>query len=184
MHGRISPLNPLMSVAGTALTVDVRPGDNLMIHAAIELARPGDVLVIDGKGDLTSALMGAIMVAACRARHIAGVVVDGAVRDSREIQQPDFPVFCVGTNANGPTKDWPGRIGHPVSVGGVTVHSGDLIVGDADGIVVVERSQIAAVFQAAKKKLVEETELISSIRAGHLKSKWLTIAQRKTGMLE
>lgn len=183
MHGRIRPLDSLMSVAGTALTVDVRPGDNLMIHAAIDLAQPGDVLVIDGKGDQTSALLGAIMVAMCKARHISGVVVDGAVRDSLEIQNPDFPVFCMGTNPNGPTKSWAGRIGHPVSAGGVTVSSGDLIVGDADGIVVVERHRISEVLLAAKSKVAEEAEMIASVRAGKQRGPWLTLALRKAGVL-
>src|SRR5689334_23753423 len=119
LHGRIQALRPRMKLAGSALTVEVRPGDNLMIHAAIALARPGDVLVIDGKADQTAALMGTIMMNACRQVDIAGVVVDGAVRDSLEIDEMDFPVFSVGTNPNGPTKLASGRIGHPVSVGGV-----------------------------------------------------------------
>ena len=105
MHGRIQALRPRMKVAGPALTVEVRPGDNLMIHAAIAMAKPGDVLVIDGKGDQTSALMGTIMMTACRQLGIAGVIVDGAVRDSLEIDEMDFPVFSVGTNPNGPTKN-------------------------------------------------------------------------------
>jgi regulator of RNase E activity RraA len=141
LHGRIAALRHRMKMACSALKVEVRPGDNLMIHAAIALARPGDVLVIDGKGDQTAALMGTIMMNACRQVGIAGVVVDGAVRDSLEIDEMDFPVFSVGTNPNGPTKLASGRIGHPVSVGGVTVRSGDLVVGDADGVVVVERIQ-------------------------------------------
>jgi 4-hydroxy-4-methyl-2-oxoglutarate aldolase len=121
LDGRIKALRPRMKLAGTALTVEVRPGDNLMIHAAIAMARPGDVLVIDGKGDQSAALMGTIMMTACQKLGIAGVVMDGACRDSLEIDEMDFPVFSVGTNPNGPTKKVGGRIGHPVSVGGVTV---------------------------------------------------------------
>ena len=135
MHGRIHALRPRMKVAGPAFTVEVRPGDNLMIHAAIALAKPGDVLVIDGKGDQTAALMGTIMMTACRQLGLAGVVMDGAVRDSLEIDEMDYPVFSVGTNPNGPTKNNGGRIGHPVSVGGVTVHPGDFVIGDGDGVV-------------------------------------------------
>jgi regulator of RNase E activity RraA len=89
-----------MKVAGPALTVEVRPGDNLMIHAAIAMAKPGDVLVIDGKADQTAALMGTIMMTACKQLGIAGVIVDAAVRDSLEIEEMDFPVFSVGTNPN------------------------------------------------------------------------------------
>src|SRR5262245_44403029 len=87
LHGRIQALRPSMKVVGTAFTVDVRPGDNLMIHAAMSMARPGDVLVVDGKGDLGAALMGTIMITACRKLGIAGVVIDGAVRDSLEIAE-------------------------------------------------------------------------------------------------
>ena len=85
--------------------------------------------------------MGTIMMTACRQLGLAGVVIDGAVRDSLEIDEMDFPVFSVGTNPNGPTKQVSGRIGHPVTVGGVTVHPGDFVIGDADGVVVVEREQ-------------------------------------------
>ena len=141
LHGRIAALRPRMKLAGPALTVEVRPGDNLMIHAAIALAKPGDVLVIDGKGDQTSALMGTIMMLACKQLGLAGVVIDGAVRDSLEIDEIDFPVFCVGTNPNGPTKNVAGRIGNPVCCGGVTVRAGDLVLADADGVVAIERER-------------------------------------------
>jgi 4-hydroxy-4-methyl-2-oxoglutarate aldolase len=184
LHGRIRALRPSMQVAGTALTVEVRPGDNLMIHAAMSLARPGDVLVIDGKGDQTSALMGTIMITACRKLGIAGVVVDGAVRDSLEIEEIGFPVFSVGTNPNGPTKNVGGRIGHPVSVGGVTVHPGDFIIGDADGVVVVERSKIASLIPLAHKKVADEAARIAAIQAGDTAAKWLDGALRAAGVLQ
>src|SRR6476661_635034 len=149
LHGRIAALRPRMKLAGPALTVEVRPGDNLMIHAAMALAQPGDVLVIDGKTDQTAALMGTIMMTACKQLGIAGVVIDGAVRDSLELDEMDYPVFSVGTNPNGPTKNVPGRIGHPVQCGGVTVHPGDFILADADGVVVVEREKIAGLIPLA-----------------------------------
>jgi regulator of RNase E activity RraA len=184
LHGRISALRPAMKVAGTALTVEVRPGDNLMIHAAMSLAQPGDVLVIDGKGDQTSALMGTIMITACRKLGIAGVVVDGAVRDSLEIEEIGFPVFSVGTNPNGPTKSVGGRIGHPVSVGGVTVHPGDFIIGDADGVVVVERDKIASLVPLAHKKVADEAARIAAIQQGDTAAKWLDAALRTAGVLK
>src|SRR4029077_12476058 len=153
VHGRIAALRPRMKLAGPALTVDVRPGDNLMIHAAMALAKPGDVLVIDGKADQTAALMGTIMMTACRKLGIAGVVIDGAVRDSLELDEMDFPVFSVGTNPNGPTKQVAGRIGHPVTVGGVVVRSGDLVIADADGVMVVEREKVESLLPLAAKKV-------------------------------
>ena len=184
LHGRIRALRHRMKLAGSALTVEVRPGDNLMIHAAIALAKPGDVLVIDGKGDQSAALMGTIMMTACRQLGIAGVVIDGAVRDSAEIDQMDFPVFSVGTNPNGPTKLAPGRIGHMVSVGGVAVRSGDLIVGDADGVVVIEREKVEAFIRAAKLKVEEEAARIEAIARGDTTARWLVASLRKAGVLK
>jgi regulator of RNase E activity RraA len=184
LHGRIQALRPAMKVVGTAFTVEVRPGDNLMIHAAMSLARAGDVLVIDGKADQTSALMGTIMITACRQLGIAGVVIDGAVRDSLEIAEMGYPVFSVGTNPNGPTKFVPGRIGHPVTVGGVTVHPGDLVAGDADGVVVVEREKIASLLPLAARKVKDETDRIAAIRQGDTAAKWLDGALRAAGMLK
>jgi 4-hydroxy-4-methyl-2-oxoglutarate aldolase len=180
LNGRIQPLRPRMKVAGPAFTVEVR----LMIHAAISLAQPGDVLVIDGKGDLSSALMGTIMMTACKQLGIAGVVVDGAVRDTLEIDEMDYPVFCAGANPNGPTKNVAGRIGHPVSVGGVTVHAGDFILGDADGVVAVERDKLAALIPLARKKVDDEAARIAAIRQGDTAAKWLTGALRTAGVLK
>lgn len=184
LHGRIRPLHPRMKLAGTALTVEVRPGDNLMIHAAIALAQPGDVLVVDGKGDQSSALMGTIMMNACRKLGIAGVVLDGAARDSLEIDEMDYPVFSVGTNPNGPTKNVGGRIGHPVSVGGVTVYPGDFVIGDADGVVVVEREKLAGLLPLAAKKVKDEAARIAAIQGGDTAAKWLTAALRTAGVLK
>lgn len=185
MDARIRALAPAMKLAGPALTVEVRPGDNLMIHAAMALAKPGDVLVIDGKGDTTSALMGTIMMLGCKMTRLGGVVVDGAVRDSLEIVELGFPVFAIGTNPNGPTKNVPGRINWPVSVGGVVVNPGDLIVGDADGVVVVEREKAASLLPLAAKKVAEEAKRMDGIRRLEaLRPGWLDGALRAAGVLK
>lgn len=184
MHGRVAALRPRMKVAGSALTVEVRPGDNLMIHAAMSLARPGDVLVIDGKGDQTAALMGTIMMTACKQLGIAGVVIDGAVRDSLEIDEMDFPVFSVGTNPNGPTKNIGGRIGHPISCGGVTVNPGDFVLADADGVVVVERTRLEGLLAGCHKKVEDETKRIAQIKQGNTAATWLQAALRTAGVLK
>jgi regulator of RNase E activity RraA len=184
LHGRIAALRPRMKIAGPALTVEVRPGDNLMIHAAMALAKPGDVLVIDGKGDQTAALMGTIMMTACKQLGIAGVVIDGAVRDSLEIDEMDFPVFSVGTNPNGPTKNVPGRIGHPITCGGVNVRSGDLIVADADGVFVGERERVEALLPLARKKVEDESARIAAIKQGNTSASWLAAALRTAGVLK
>jgi len=184
LHGRIRALRPSMKLAGTAFTVEVRPGDNLMIHAALALAQPGDVLVIDGKGDQTSALMGTIMMNAARQRGLAGVVIDGAVRDSIELEEMKFPVFSVGTNPNGPTKEVAGRIGHPVCVGGVTVYPGDFICGDADGVVVVERDKIESLLVAAEHKEASEAKRIAQIKEGNTTAPWLLASLVTAGVLK
>jgi RraA family protein len=181
---RIAPLAPSMRIAGPALTVEVRAGDNLMIHAAMSLAKPGDVLVIDGKGDETCALMGEIMVSQCMALGIAGVIIYGSVRDTDAIRDLGFPMFAIGANPNGPTKLIPGRVNWPVSVAGTVVHPGDLIVADADGVVVVETSKAAAVVEQAAKKVADETARIEGIRSGkQLRPSWLDEALRKAGVV-
>ena len=133
LSGRIAALSPAMKVAGPALTVEVRPGDNLMIHAALAIARPGDVIIVDGKADQTCALIGEIMVSQAMAIGVAGMVLDAAVRDVEALRTKGFPVFSFGFNPCGPTKRVSGRVNHPISVGGITVNPGDLVLGDADG---------------------------------------------------
>jgi 4-hydroxy-4-methyl-2-oxoglutarate aldolase len=185
LHGRIQPLVRDMKLCGPAFTIEVRPGDNLMIHAAMSMARPGDILVIDGKGDRTCALMGAIMVNACRKMQLGGIVMDAAMRDYLELSELGFPVFCVGTNPNGPTKYVPGRINWPVSCGEMTVHPGDLVVGDADGVVVVEREKAASLLPLAAKKVAEERTRIADIQAGrNLRPGWLDGALRAAGLIK
>src|SRR5690554_2355681 len=117
LDGRISALAPGMRLCGPAFTVEVRPGDNLMIHAALVLAQPGDVLVIDGKADTTSALMGELMCAHASAAGIAGIVIDGAIRDVATLRQGSMPTFACVSNPNGPTRTQGGRIGHTISAG-------------------------------------------------------------------
>jgi len=185
LDGRIRALSPSMKVAGPAFTVEVRAGDNLMIHAAIALAKPGDVIVVDGKGDTTCALVGAIMMTTCKQIGIAGMVLDAAVRDSDELAEMGYPVFSVGTNPNGPTKFVPGRINHPISVGGISINPGDLIVGDADGVVVIEREKAAAMLPLAQKKVEDETKRIADIKRNHaLRPPWLDGALRAAGVLK
>ncbi|HZZ94487.1 MAG TPA: hypothetical protein VFE23_18130 [Usitatibacter sp.] len=185
LHGRIQPLVREMKLAGPAFTIEVRPGDNLMIHAAMSMARPGDILVIDGKADRTCALMGAIMVNACKKMELGGIVMDAAMRDYLELAEMGFPVFCVGTNPNGPTKYVPGRVNWPVSCGEMTVRPGDLVVGDADGVVVVEREKAASLLPLAAKKVAEERKRIADIQAGrNLRPGWLDGALRAAGVIK
>lgn len=184
LHGRIAPLAPSMRFAGPALTVEVRPGDNLMIHAALAVARPGDVILVDGKGDLSAALMGEIMSQQAVALGVVAVVIDGAVRDSEAIRELGFPMFAAGLNPNGPTKNVAGRLNHPISIGGVTVRPGDLVVGDADGVTVIEREMAAALLPLAADKVAAETQRIADIQSRKaLRPGWLDGALRAAGVI-
>jgi 4-hydroxy-4-methyl-2-oxoglutarate aldolase len=185
LDGRITALSPSIRMAGPAFTIEVRPGDNLMIHAAISMAKPGDVLVIDGKADRTCALMGSIMINACKKVGLAGVVLDAAVRDTEELRELGFPVYSVGSNPNGPTKFVPGRINWPISCGGISINPGDLLVGDADGVVVVEREKAESLLDAAAKKVADERARIADIVAGrNLRPKWIDASLRAAGVLK
>lgn len=183
LSGRIAALSPSMKVVGPALTVEVRPGDNLMIHAALSIAKPGDVIIVDGKGDQTCALIGEIMVSQAIAIGVAGMVLDAAVRDVEALQAKNFPVFSFGYNPCGPTKRIPGRVNHPISVGGMAVNPGDLVVGDADGIVVIERDRVAEVIELGRKKVVDERKRLDGIaRREQLTPAWLTPALQEAGV--
>ncbi|AJF74795.1 diguanylate cyclase [Raoultella ornithinolytica] len=183
LHGRIKPLAPHMAVAGPAITVEVRPGDNLAIHAAMAIAKPGDVLVIDGKGDLSCALLGEIMATQALAIGIAGIIIDGAVRDAETLSKQNFPVFAAGLNPCGPTKFIPGRVNHAISVAGAAVQAGDLVVGDIDGVVIIPRDEVRTIIELAKGKLEGEQKRLSAIHGGDLRPHWLENALRQAGML-
>ena len=182
MNSRIRALNPRMTVCGSAFTVEVRPGDNLLFHVALALAQPGDVIVVDGKGDETCALFGELMVAQAEAAGLGGFVVDAASRDTAVLAEGTFPVFSTGTNPCGPTKGLAGRLGIPVSVGGVAVSPGDLVIGDVDGVVVIPHDEVEAVLDSADKKLAAEKQRIDEINAGLLVSPWLNDALRQAGL--
>jgi|SRR5450830_792662 len=183
LNARVRALSPLMRVTGPALTVEVRPGDNLMLHAALAIARPGDVIIVDGKGNLDTALCGEIMALHAQATGVAGFVVDAAVRDSNELIHGTFPVFAAGTTPCGPSKVLSGRVNWPASVAGVTVRAGDLVVGDADGVVVIRREDVPAVLERAQKKADAEALRKAAIRAGDVRPKWLNAALQSAGAL-
>jgi regulator of RNase E activity RraA len=183
LNGRIQPLARAMKFAGPAVTVEVRPGDNLMIHAALALAKPGDVIVVDGGGYLGAALTGFLMVSQARTTGIAAFVIDGAVRDIEETCASGFPVFAAGTNPNGPTKAIGGKVNWPASVGNVSVNPGDLVVGDADGVVVVPREKAEEVVAAVQAKLDMEQQFLAGLAEGKVNNGWVTGALRAAAML-
>jgi len=184
LSGRIAALSPAMKVAGPALTVEVRPGDNLMIHAALAIARPGDVIIVDGKADQTCALIGEIMVSQAVAIGVAGMVLDAAVRDVEALRAKGFPIFSFGFNPCGPTKRVSGRVNYPISIGGITVNPGDLVLGDADGVVVIERERVAETIELGRRKVADESKRLKSIaRRENLTPSWLTPALKEADVM-
>lgn len=147
-----------LALCGVALTVRVRPGDNLMIHKALTLAQPGDVIVVDGSGDLSHALVGGLMRLAALARGVAGFVLDGAIRDVAEWAEGELPVFARGHSHRRPSKDGPGEINVPITCAGLAVAPGDLVLGDADGVVAVSPGRLAQLLGEVRAKQALEEE--------------------------
>jgi RraA family protein len=178
---RLRPMHQGGPLAGPALTVKTRPGDNLMIHKALTMAQPGDVIVVDAGGDLTNALFGEIMVATAVKLGLAGIVLNGAVRDSEEIGQGDFPLYAAGVSHRGPYKDGPGEINVPIAIDGMVIHPGDLIVGDADGLLCVPRDQAEAILAATHEKMEAEKKMLADIAAGRLDTSWIDATLKRIG---
>lgn len=151
---------------GTAFTVRVPAGNNLMFNRAIDLAQPGDVIVVDGGGYLERALCGEIMVSHAKKRGLAGFIVNGCIRDVEATAEIDFPVYALGQSPNGPLKNGPGEINTPVVCGGMVIMPGDILVGDADGLVVVHPEDAAEVAEKAAKQNATEKKLLETIAAG------------------
>lgn len=162
----LRPLAPGMVLAGPALTVRCTPGDNLALHLAIAAARPGDVLVVDYGGSVASGPFGEIMALACQMRGIAGLIMDGAVRDSAQIATLGFPVFARGVNIRGTAKLDRGQVGGPVSMGGATIVPGDIILGDADAILVLGAKDLPAALAAAETRTEREAVMMDRLRLG------------------
>ncbi|MGW7682292.1 RraA family protein [Kribbella sp. NPDC054772] len=161
----IQAIWPGARLAGTALTVWTRAGDNAAIHEALAIARAGDVIVVNGQGDESRALIGDLIGARALARGIAGFVIDGAARDADTLGELHMPVFARACTPAGPYKFGPGRVGVTVAVGGVAVSPGDIVVGDGDGVAVIARDQAAAVAAAAQSVFDDEADRRRAIPA-------------------
>ena len=166
MSGHIRPLWSGAIVHGTVLPVLVRSGDNLKIHQAMAIAAPGDVLVIDGQGSLSHGLFGELMATAAIAQGITGLVIDGAVRDIAHLESLGFAVFGRGICPAGPSKEGSGEVGYPIACGGLVCTAGDLIIGDADGVVVIPRADLALVLEATRAVALWEEKVRAGLAAG------------------
>lgn len=164
----IKPIHPAMRVCGPALPVRTPAGDNLFLHHAIYAARPGEVLVVDTMGGAEFGYWGEVMALATQVRGIAGLVIAGGVRDSLRMVELGFPVFSIGTCIRGTAKDphGDGTIGAPIRLGDVTISRGDLVLGDADGVVVLPAEQSAAIVARSHQRDTEEQIIFEQLRGG------------------
>jgi RraA family protein len=184
MHAGGTSLRPFYTGArmvGPAVTVKTRPGDNLMVHKAMDMAQPGDIIVVDAGGDLTNAIIGELMVAHAVHLNLGGLVIFGAIRDSAELCKGAMPVFAMGVTHRGPYKDGPGEVNVPIAINGMVISPGDLVCGDADGVLAVPFADVAAVHQAATRKCRDEEALMASIVSGTSDRCWIDDILRRQG---
>jgi regulator of RNase E activity RraA len=172
-----------LPLCGLAVTVNARPADNLMVHKALEVAMPGDVVVVNTGGNSTSAVFGGLMCASAAAKGLGGIVVDGAIRDVDEIVELQFPAYSRTLSPGGCDKDGPGEINVPISCGGVVVQSGDVVVGDRDGVAVVPRDHAAEVLELVQALIAREALRLREIRDGVLFKTEIDDALRKKGVI-
>lgn len=177
----LRPMHAKGGMAGAALTVRSRPGDNLMLHKAIDMAEPGDVIVVDAGGDLTNALMGELMLAYAVKRGVAGFVLNGAIRDVDAFVETNLPTFAAGVTHRGPYKDGPGEINVTISLDGMTIAAGDLVIGDADGVLAVPYDDLETVYEATMAKQAAEEKQMKAIAEGTNDRSWVDRALAAAG---
>ena len=178
MDAGIHPLDRHMHVAGPALTVACAAGDNLTIHKAVLMAKPGDVLVINCGGYLNAGVFGEMLALSCAAKGIAGVIIDGSCRDVNDLIEMDFPTFVRGVNPRGTIKDTLGAVNGEVLCGGVVVHPGDIVVGDCDGVVVVAAAEAETILEKALAKKAKEDELRPLLKNGDTTANLLGLMEK------
>ena len=164
----LRPIQRDTKIAGSAVTVLSHPGDNIMIHAAVEACRPGDVLVVTNTAPSTHGMFGDLLATSLMARGVRGLVIDAGVRDTADLRAMGFPVWSQHVSCQGTVKNTPGSVNVPVVLGGVTVQPGDVVCADDDGVVVVERAQAAWALEQSNSRLAKEAATRSRLEAGEL----------------
>jgi regulator of RNase E activity RraA len=177
----LRPMHASGGMAGVALTIKARPGDNLMLHKAIDMAEPGDVIVMDAGGETTNALFGEMMLSYAIKRGVAGLVLNGAIRDSDAMKEINHPVFAAGVTHRGPYKDGPGEINVPIAIDGMVVHPGDIVIGDGDGVLAVPLDQAEDILEKARGKLDAETRQMQAIAEGTNDRTWVDATLTRLG---
>jgi 4-hydroxy-4-methyl-2-oxoglutarate aldolase len=168
MRSYLRPIYLEACVAGPAITISSHPGDNLMLHAAVELCKPGDVLVVTTTSESTDGMFGELLGVSYRAHGVVGLITDAGVRDSAELAAMQFPVWAKAISAQGTVKSAPGSVNIPVVCAGVIVNPGDIIVADADGVVVVAAAEAAQVVSLATQRVAKENKTRERLRSGEL----------------
>jgi regulator of RNase E activity RraA len=173
----------LISVCANAFTVEVRSGDNLMIHKALQMIKPGDALVIAGDGEMDRALFGEILMTIAKKRGAVAAIVDGAVRDIDAFDRESFPCWAGGVSLRGPFKDGPGTINQPITIGGMEVHPGDIIVADIDGVIAIPRHLAQDAIRLGKEKQHQEEKMIAAILSDQYDDSWVDKTLKEKGAL-
>jgi RraA family protein len=179
---RLRPYHGGGVLSGPAFTVKTRPGDNLMVHKALDIASSGDVVVVDAGGDLTNSIVGEIMITYAMNRGIAGIVINGSIRDSDELRKLSFPVYAAGVTHRGPYKSGPGEIGRTIAFDGMVIEPGDLILGDGDGLLCIPFDEVEEVYQATAAKNKAEEKTLAALKAGgSMDRAWVDETLRQLG---
>ena len=173
-----------LPLCGSAVTVTCRPADNLMVHKALQVAEPGEVIVVNTCGNVTSAVFGELMCNTAAAKMLGGIVVDGAIRDVEGIARLAFPAFSRSVSPGACDKDGPGEINVPISCRGTVVAPGDIVVGDADGVVVVPRADAEEVLALVDALVAREGKRVAEILRGELYKAEIDDSLRKHGVIE
>ena len=178
----IKPHGAGNKVCGPCFTVKLPPGDNLMLHKALEVAQPGDVIVVDGGGQQSRAQAGEMVAQKAKHKKIAAIVVDGLIRDLESVEESDFTIFAKGVTPLGPTKNGPGEINTPINCGGIVIHPGDIVIGDEDGLVVVPQQHLNLIIERMGSWKEATSKYIENVRKGKFDFAWVNKKLSESGL--